>query len=397
MSNVPFDCNQIVILADESADWRIAGLRQLERLVFALTELSDSLHLEAKIDIFVFWKPEIPPSARWFPEDSPNIRVRLTESLLLLVPGARIVATRLFVARNGLAKFFQTTPALKLDQPIGDLSGAWRQLSEQFEKVCGNPISHAAEEKGWHFLARTSDIVASEQQLLRGIGKPSDGIVSKCLNRPISRSVTRLLLKFPIAPHTWTMSILLLPLAAFFFLVRGDYAGFVVGTALFQLYNVLDGCDGEIARAKYLDCEKGRRLDALCDLIASLIFILCLGVGLFRQSAVAANVRSFYLLESVVSSLMIGGRLARYAIALAARDTARVVSRRHEESIVESSQRLFGRALSAFLFQVTKRDVAFFCFMLLAIAGKASWILHLIFIVSVTSLLLALKELVSPL
>jgi len=66
-----------------------------------------------------------------------------------------------------------------------------------------------------------------------------------------------------------------LALWLFVFLVRGDYTGFLAGTALFQLINILDGCDGEIARAKYLDSERGRRLDAFCDFVANLIFVLC--------------------------------------------------------------------------------------------------------------------------
>jgi Phosphatidylglycerophosphate synthase len=394
VSDVHFDCSQVVILADESADWKIAGLRQLERLSLALGEFAESRAADVKIDIVVLWKPEIPPPARWLPKNSLNTRVRLTESLGSLEPGACILTTRLFVARNGLVEFSQAIPAVRIEERIVDVSGTWQQFFEQFEESCRSATVHSDEEEGWHFLAEASDIVASERQLLRRTGKFADGIVSRLLNRPISRSVTRLLLKFPISPNAWTMSILAVPVVAFFFLVRGEYFGFVAGTTLFQFYNILDGCDGEIARAKYLDCEKGRRLDALCDLIANLIFILCLGVGLSRQPTVAANLRFIYLLEGVTSCGLIGGRLARYVIELVSRDTARIVSR-HEESILDSGQRVFGRALIGFLFQMTKRDVAFFGFMVLAIAGKASWILHLVFVVSVISLLLALMDSIS--
>jgi len=172
------------------------------------------------------------------------------------------------------------------------------------------------------------------------------------------------------------------------FLVRGDYTGFVAGSALFQLINILDGCDGEIARAKYLDSERGRRLDALCDFVANLIFVLCLGVGLFRQPSVSANIRFVYLLESLITFFLMARGVGRYIMPLVARDTTRVVSRRQEDFDVAG--RFFGRALAAVIFQITQRDVIYFVFLLLAIAGRASWILHIVFAFSVISLLFRL-------
>src|SRR4029453_14601208 len=115
----------------------------------------------------------------------------------------RILATRLFVARNALSKFFSTTPPVKIEQPIVDLTGAWPRLFEQFERTCRSATS--TEEEHWRFLARPGGIIASEKQLLRHSGKSQDGIVSKFLNRPISRAITRLLLKLPITPNPWTI------------------------------------------------------------------------------------------------------------------------------------------------------------------------------------------------
>ena len=93
------------------------------------------------------------------------------------------------------------------------------------------------------------------------MSKPQDGFVSRFLNRPISRRITAFLLKFPIHPNGWTVSIFVLPLIAGTFLVRGDYASVVIGAAIFQVFSILDGCDGEIARAKNLESKFGERLD----------------------------------------------------------------------------------------------------------------------------------------
>ena len=378
--------DRVVILGDESANWQIAGLRQLDRLVLGLDEFAKAMGTANKIEIVIFWKPEIPLSERLLPKHQRITRVRLTEASGSVEPEARILATRLFIARNALSKFFSTTPPVKIEQPIVDLTGAWPRLFEQFERTCRSATR--TEEEQWRFLSRPSEIIASEKQLLRHSGKPQDGIVSKFLNRPISRVITRLLLKLPITPSAWTMLIFALAPVAFVFLVRGDYTGFLAGTALFQLINILDGCDGEIARAKYLDSERGRRLDAFCDFVANLIFVLCLGVGLFRQPSVSANIGFVYLLESLITFFLMARGFGRFVMPLFARDTTPAVSRRQEDFGL--AERFFGRALTAFIFQITQRDVIYFVFLLLAIAGRASWILHIVFAVSVITLLFRL-------
>src|SRR5437762_7306342 len=378
--------DRVVILSDESANWQIAGLRQLDRLVLGLHGCANAMRTVNHVEIVVLWKPEIPLSERLLPKHQRITRVRLTEGSGSVEPEARILATRLFIARNALSKFFSTTPPVKIEQPIVDLTGGWQRFFEQFERTCRSATR--AEEEHWRFLAQPSEIVASEKRLLRHSGKSQDGMVSKFLNRPISRVITRLLLKLPITPNAWTILIFALALVAFVFLVRGDYTGFVAGSALFQLINILDGCDGEIARAKYLDSERGRRLDAFCDFVANLLFVLCLGIGLFRQPSENADIRFVYLLESLVTFLIMAGGFGRYLMPLLARDTTRVVSRRQEDFGI--AERFFGRALTAFVFQITQRDVIYFVFLLLAIAGRASSILHIVFAFSVITLVFRL-------
>jgi CDP-L-myo-inositol myo-inositolphosphotransferase len=197
--------------------------------------------------------------------------------------------------------------------------------------------------------------------------------------------ITRLLLKMPITPNACTIGTFALAPVAFVFLVRGDYAGFLAGTAVFQLLNILDGCDGEIARAKYLESERGRRLDAFCDFVANLFFVLCLGIGLFRQPAVSANICFVYLVESLITFFIMAAGFGRYLTPLLLRNTGRVVSRRQED--FKLAERFLGGALTAFIHQITQRDVIYFVFLLLAIAGRASWILHIFFFFSVITLL----------
>ena len=57
----------------------------------------------------------------------------------------------------------------------------------------------------------------------------------------------------------------------------------VIGAAIFQVFSIVDGCDGEIARARDLESKFGERLDSFCDFLASVLYVLALGWGLDRS------------------------------------------------------------------------------------------------------------------
>src|SRR3954453_12729868 len=46
---------RVLILADESADWKIAGLRQLDRLALSLNEFAEA-HDAERVSVGVSWK-----------------------------------------------------------------------------------------------------------------------------------------------------------------------------------------------------------------------------------------------------------------------------------------------------------------------------------------------------
>ena len=214
------------------------------------------------------------------------------------------------------------------------------------------------------------------------MSKPQDGFVSRFLNRPISRRITRFLLKFPIHPSAWTISIFVLPLIACVSLVRGDYVSVVIGAAIFQAFSILDGCDGEIARARDLESKFGERLDHLCDFMASLLYVLALGLGLHRAGegivcAVLITANEWFLRAgksemSVASSALQGSFYAR-----------------HHGLIGHSGLLNLGERFVWWLFQLTKRDMAVFVFLMLALLGLAQWILHLWMVVAGASLVLS--------
>ena len=214
------------------------------------------------------------------------------------------------------------------------------------------------------------------------MSKPQDGFVARLLNRPISSRITRFLLKFPIHPNAWTIAIFVLPLIAGVFLVRGDYVSLVVGAALFQLFSILDGCDGEIARAKNLESKFGERLDTFCDFLSSLVYVLALGLGLGR------------LAEGIICAALITAnewllRGGKNKLPVASSTLHESFYARHHGMIEHSGLLNLGERFAWWLFQLTKRDMAVFVFLILALLGLADWILHLWTTVAAVSLVLS--------
>ena len=166
---------------------------------------------------------------------------------------------------------------------------------------------------------------------------------------------------------------------------------------LFQLFSVLDGCDGEIARAKFLESEGGQRLDGLCDILSNILLAIGLGFGLSRQAHFDGHSGWVYLVEGLAAAVLIG--VNESLLALEKSDIGAVqptllgeaLYPRHR-ALVERSGMLFsGEKFASWLIQLTKHDVAVLFFVLLAAVGQPAWILHLVFGVTAISLALAAK------
>lgn len=339
----------VVILADDSAHWRIAGLRQLERLALEIKHWAAN-HAE-RAEIFISWSAETPTAGRFLPQHP-----KLSSTDFVSTPDKTAefaLTTRTFLHRNsGLAAAAMRPPQASAD---------------------------------WEFLADPAQIPACEKRFLRAAGKTQDGLVSRFVNRPISRVITRALLRTPITPSAWTLLIFILPLIGSAFLAHGSDIDIVIGLLFFQLYSILDGCDGEIARAKHLASARGAQLDTWCDTVGNLLMVLSLGYGLGR------------VVEGVVVAILIATN--ELLLALPARSveevpaTAAALYPRQRRLLAGGGLLFFGERFTARLIQLTKRDVALLAFLLLALAGQPAWILHSLGVVAAVSSLLALKSL----
>ncbi len=134
-------------------------------------------------------------------------------------------------------------------------------------------------------VRRPEDLRNARHVLLRSLIKPTDGWVSRHLNRPISLSITRLLAPTPITPNQFTVLTGLLGLLTGIFMALGGYWNWLIGAGLFHLTSVLDGVDGELARLKFKSSPFGQWLDTLVDNLSYLAGLGGLIIGIFRTGA----------------------------------------------------------------------------------------------------------------
>jgi len=122
------------------------------------------------------------------------------------------------------------------------------------------------------------------REIVAATGKPSDGIVSRNFNRPISQAITGAVLRCPgIRPAHGTLVAAALGIAMAVSLFLGDSVGLITGALLFQAASIVDGVDGEIARATYRTSKRGASLDTLTDGATNLAFIAGVSFNLWKQ------------------------------------------------------------------------------------------------------------------
>jgi len=119
-------------------------------------------------------------------------------------------------------------------------------------------------------LRRALDVV------IRSVGSGSEGFVSRHLNRKLSTPITRLMLTTPVNPDQVS--------AIAFLTAVGGAAAMLgnrwrLGAALVQLSSILDGCDGELARARLESSPRGAVFDATLDRLADGLVIAGMATG----------------------------------------------------------------------------------------------------------------------
>jgi phosphatidylglycerophosphate synthase len=149
----------------------------------------------------------------------------------------------------------------------------------------------AAALEGDEFVIAVADAAGcrrAEDRLLQSLLKATDGLISRAINRRISLRVTRLLLDTSLTPNQMTAIAAVFGVAAIVVVAAGGATWLLPGAVLLQVQSILDGCDGEISRLKYIRSRLGEWLDQVIDDMVNVGYFAAAGWAVVQTGSAIA-------------------------------------------------------------------------------------------------------------
>jgi phosphatidylglycerophosphate synthase len=177
-----------------------------------------------------------------------------------------------------------TTAVIEADDPSAVLAAAasCRSAGELVEwlsaRFDGSDLK--ADDTGRFPLTAQSDTKPAEAWLLRSLIKQREGFMSRHVERRISLALTRRLARTRVTPDVMTLVSLAIGLLGAPFFLSASPAYQLAGALLFLTHSILDGCDGELARLKFMESPHGAILDFWGDNLVHVAVFGCMSVGL---------------------------------------------------------------------------------------------------------------------
>jgi phosphatidylglycerophosphate synthase len=126
-------------------------------------------------------------------------------------------------------------------------------------------------------------VATAETELLQRLGRQNESPVVRKLSRPLSRMLTKRLMRTAVTPNQITLGSALLGISGACLLAQPVYHWQVLGTLLFLMSTIIDGCDGEIARLTFQESAFGAKLDIIMDNVVHCFLFPCIALGLYLQ------------------------------------------------------------------------------------------------------------------
>ena len=125
---------------------------------------------------------------------------------------------------------------------------------------------------------------AAERLLFDSLRKPTDGLMSRWVERRLSLAITRRLADMGVTPNQVSFAVVLVGAFAALLFAQPSHAARVAGALVFWCASFLDGCDGELARLKFQESRLGGWLDLWVDNVVHAMVFFGMGVGLYRET-----------------------------------------------------------------------------------------------------------------
>jgi phosphatidylglycerophosphate synthase len=211
--------------------------------------------------------------------------------------------------------------------------------------------------------------------ILKRTTKPSDGWVSRHFNRPVSRLVSFAMLSAGFRAAHGSALTLCAGLCAAGAATGPGHAALVATGILFQLASIIDGVDGEMARATLTESAAGARLDTIVDQFTYLACFTGVTIGWMREGRPGeALTWSMAVTAALLLSLWRGARfVARSAPANPSFVFIDRCVRRAARETGDTALRF-----AALAFTLLRRDLFSVIFLLASLLGERALIVRLV-------------------
>ena len=127
------------------------------------------------------------------------------------------------------------------------------------------------------------------------------------VNSIFSIKISSLLVKTFLTPNQITILGLFIGLASGILFAQGNYWNTLIGGVLLSITAILDCCDGDVARLKFMESDFGENLDTACDNIINIFIFIGIMLGVARYDGLIQALIPFAL-------VMFGGGWIFYLI-----------------------------------------------------------------------------------
>jgi len=224
---------------------------------------------------------------------------------------------------------------------------------------------------------------AAEDAIFADFLRGDLGWVARHINKKISFWITRnYLCHWPVTPNQVTIVAGLLGLLGCFLIATGIQMAIVLGFALAQLQSILDGCDGELARARFQQTAIGEWLDTIVDDALNLALVAAIGVGLSRHG----GSQNYLWLALAACAMLLTYNVIAYRELVRQGEGGEVIKVRWWFAKGASFKDMTGSSggLFSFLNIIGKRDFFVFAWMILAILDLLPVVLVYAFLVALS-------------
>ena len=111
-------------------------------------------------------------------------------------------------------------------------------------------------------------------------------ILDLLIFRPLAFLLVKVLYHTSLTPNQISLLAMLTGIISGYFFAQGTQTDFLIGGLLYSLSNVIDCCDGMIARLKKNGSSVGRIVDGVVDYIVSIAVYVGLAIGMGKMIGV---------------------------------------------------------------------------------------------------------------